>query len=489
MKKFIITSILFSLFATGPILMAQGQQDESLGLPGDNLNLYAVMKLFQESETLEGFEKDLNDENSRINNLDLDGNDFIDYIRVIDDIDGNVHNIILQVAINERENQDVAVFTVQREDGGKVYIQLIGDEALYGKDYIIEPIYDEAQPGQTPNPGYTGNVRTINGRTVTVNRTTFVEIAAWPLVRYIYLPTYAGWRSSWYYGYYPAYWHPWHPYYYHYYYGYHYNWHDNYYAHYHRWNHYRYTRWNDYYYTGRRSYSPNVSVRIRSGNYKSTYSRPEQRRDGEAMYTKMHPDQNNRSSDRSSGNSSIRRDVSKTSTGTESPGTGTNRRPANTVTNKSVINPQTGQKSEASRRTTTNVTTKTVTNPSSGQKAETTRRSTTTVINKSVSNPSSGQKAETNRKPATIVTHRPASNTSSGQKTETTRRSTSTVTNKTVSNPSSGQKTEATRPSKKTPSTEVTAPERSNSDTRKSVTPKNPEKAKESETIKDTRRK
>jgi len=49
-------------------------EDEKLDLPGDNLNLYAVLKLFQESETLEGFERKLNEEDSEINNLDLDGN-------------------------------------------------------------------------------------------------------------------------------------------------------------------------------------------------------------------------------------------------------------------------------------------------------------------------------------------------------------------------------------------------------------------------------
>src|ERR1035437_10582049 len=66
MKKFIIISILMALFASGNSLMAQDNQGESLGLPGDNLNLYAVMKLFQESKTLEDFERSLNDQNSTI---------------------------------------------------------------------------------------------------------------------------------------------------------------------------------------------------------------------------------------------------------------------------------------------------------------------------------------------------------------------------------------------------------------------------------------
>ena len=70
MKKLIITSVLLTLFAAGTTLLAQDKPEEYLGLPGDNLNLYAVMKLFQESKTLEEFERNLNDEKSHINNLD-----------------------------------------------------------------------------------------------------------------------------------------------------------------------------------------------------------------------------------------------------------------------------------------------------------------------------------------------------------------------------------------------------------------------------------
>src|SRR5512136_3328788 len=107
MKRFIITSILAAIVAAGTIVMAQDQPDEYLGLPGDNLNLYAVMKLFQESETLEGFERNLNAENSRINNLDLNGDNLIDYITVTDYPDGDVHTIVLRVALGPKDFQDV----------------------------------------------------------------------------------------------------------------------------------------------------------------------------------------------------------------------------------------------------------------------------------------------------------------------------------------------------------------------------------------------
>ena len=290
MKTLIATSVLAALLASGVAVMAQGQNDDYLGLPGDNLNLYAVMNLFQESKTLEEFERSLNDENSRINNLDLNGDNLIDYINVFDNVNDNVHNIVLQVAVNKRERQDVAVFTVDRDRKGNVMIQLTGDEALYGQNYIIEPVFDDLNNNQTPNPGYTGNAASVNGREVVVIRTTPLEIAAWPIISYIYLPGYISWRSSWYWGYYPSYWNPWRPYYWHYYYGYHYNWYDDYYSHYRRWDHHRYNHWNDYYYRPHHSHSAYVHGNISNGYYKTTYSRPEERAKGEALYTSTHRD-------------------------------------------------------------------------------------------------------------------------------------------------------------------------------------------------------
>ena len=285
MKKLIITSIIGILIAAGTTIKAQNQPDEYLGLPGDNLNLYAVMNLFQESETLEDFERKLNDPDTRVNNLDLNGDNMVDYIMVNDYVDGDDHNIVMQVALNSNERQDVGVFTVERFRNGSVQIQLIGDQALYGSNYIIEPIYDDTQ-----NPGYRGRSRGNN----TYVRTTTYEIAAWPMIQFIYHPRYVRWHSTWHWGYYPTYWSPWHPFYYHHYYGYHHNFFPVYYSHYRHWHQPRYTRYNDYYYRSVRSHSPYVSSRIRDGHYRSTYSRPESRRDGEALYARNHANRGSR---------------------------------------------------------------------------------------------------------------------------------------------------------------------------------------------------
>ena len=119
MKKLVTIMILAAIVAAGSVLKAQDRPPEYLGLPGDNLNLYAVMKLFQDSKTLEDFERNLNDKKNQINNLDLNGDKKVDYITVTDNVNGDVHNIVLQDAVSKDEVQDVAVFTVQRLDNGE----------------------------------------------------------------------------------------------------------------------------------------------------------------------------------------------------------------------------------------------------------------------------------------------------------------------------------------------------------------------------------
>ena len=269
MKKLIVTSILAILAAAGTIVQAQDWHEEYLGLPGDNLNLYAVMNLFQESRTLEEFEAKLNAKDSRINNLDLNGDNFIDYITVNDYVDRKIHTIVLRAVLGRNDFQDVAVFIVNRKNRKKVSIQLIGDELLYGRNYIIEPRGNTLNPGYRNNVIYVGNVYYYN--------------LSWPLLDWMYRPGYVAWRSGWYWGYWPAGWQSWSPWYWHYYYGYHYNWYPYYHEHFRYWNHPAIHYYNDYY-SRDRYYSKTVEHRKTEGQYRKTYSRPELVSQGEALY-------------------------------------------------------------------------------------------------------------------------------------------------------------------------------------------------------------
>jgi len=287
MKRILLFA--FTILLAMQAIQAQDKEPESLGLPGDNLNLYAALKLFQECKTLEEFEKRLNDEEEKINNLDLDNDEKIDYITVTDNVKDDVHSIALEVFMNKDEKQGVAVFVVSREKNGEATIQVIGDEDLYGKDYIIEPQYDDAG---TPNPGYAGQEQAAVAQTETQPvRTTYVEVYNWPIVSFIYVSSYRPWVSPWYWGYYPGWWRPWRPQYWHWYYGYHYHWNYWYYRYYRRWSYYRYSNWYNWYYGmgGWRRRSVVYYNQYNQGLYRKTYSRPEKRLEGSASFVKKYP--------------------------------------------------------------------------------------------------------------------------------------------------------------------------------------------------------
>ena len=90
--------------------VAQSQDNDGrLNLPGDNLNLAAVLDIFQQSKTLEAFEQSLNSASSKINNLDLNNDNKIDYLRVVDKVEGTLNSIILQDELAKEDEKDVTV--------------------------------------------------------------------------------------------------------------------------------------------------------------------------------------------------------------------------------------------------------------------------------------------------------------------------------------------------------------------------------------------
>jgi hypothetical protein len=184
---------------------AQKETKEALlGLPGDDLDLYATLDLFQKSKTIEDFEKALNAEKAGMVNLDLNNDGKVDFIKVETKKDGDNFLFILQDPINEKETQDVAVITVSKDTAGKVSMQIIGDEKLYGKDYVVEP-RSEPTESVTANPAYIGD----DPATVNVPATTQVLVVETvPIVQYVYSPVYVPYYPPYHYGYYPSYWAP-----------------------------------------------------------------------------------------------------------------------------------------------------------------------------------------------------------------------------------------------------------------------------------------
>ena len=209
MKKYLLIFLILAISMISiPAFSQTGSQTEQdttlLGLPGDNLNLYAVLDLFQKSKTIEDFEKELNLEKTGINNLDLNLDKKVDFIKVITKQKDKDFTFILQVDVNDKEKQDIAVILVSKDKNDKVTLQIVGDEDLYGKNYIVEP-QATTSPSVTANPAYKGDDPVVVNVPAT---TTVVVVESAPIVQYVYSPAYAPYYPPYYYGYYPPYFNP-----------------------------------------------------------------------------------------------------------------------------------------------------------------------------------------------------------------------------------------------------------------------------------------
>lgn len=140
------------------------------------LDLNAVTEIFKDSKNLEDFEEALNDPEIGINNLDLNKDGYVDYIRVVEQVTNNTHLIILQVPLGDNEFQDVATIEIEKAGNDYYNMQVRGNEAFYGVNYYVSPRY--------------------------------IRIYNWPIITWIYRPFYRPYRSIFYFGYYPRWWTP-----------------------------------------------------------------------------------------------------------------------------------------------------------------------------------------------------------------------------------------------------------------------------------------
>ena len=107
----------------------------------ENLDLKTVATLFGQAKDLEQFEQMLNNPDSAFSNLDLNGDGEVDYLRVIETADNNRHLVVIQAVLAKDIYQDVASIFVEKDEKDQVTVQVVGDEYIYGENYIIEPVY------------------------------------------------------------------------------------------------------------------------------------------------------------------------------------------------------------------------------------------------------------------------------------------------------------------------------------------------------------
>lgn len=197
MKKSMIMLLGLSLLTSslfGQVSIQETNTSDSLGVIGDHLDLSAVLNTFKNSESIEAFEKAINDPDGKMNNLDLNEDDEVDYIQVIDEMDGDAHAFILRIEMEKEEAQDVAVIELEKTEEGAAQIQIIGDEEIYGANYILEPQESEATTKRIFAP-----------------QLIVINVWTWSSVRFVYGPSYRPWRSPWSWRNYPSWWRPWRP--------------------------------------------------------------------------------------------------------------------------------------------------------------------------------------------------------------------------------------------------------------------------------------
>lgn len=107
----------------------------------DYLDLQAVAAAFAQSNTVQEFEFLLNNSSIMLSNLDLNGDGYIDYLRVLETVSGYNHVFLIQAVLAYNVYQDVATIIADVPAYGTCYVQVIGAPYIYGPKYIIQPVF------------------------------------------------------------------------------------------------------------------------------------------------------------------------------------------------------------------------------------------------------------------------------------------------------------------------------------------------------------
>jgi len=200
--RYFLPALLVMLMLSVCVSAQDSSDQDSTGLPGDNFSLQGALEMFKQSPTPEAFEKALNSEENKVNNLDLNGDGNIDYIRVVNKKEDNIQLFILQAVVSEDESQDIAVISLEKTGEENAVIQIEGDKDIYGEAKIAEPA-PEADNAFNYSPA-------THGPSVSPS-ILIVNVWFWPCVRYCYAPSYVIWTSPWGWRTHPVWWRPWRP--------------------------------------------------------------------------------------------------------------------------------------------------------------------------------------------------------------------------------------------------------------------------------------
>ena len=104
------------------------------------LDLHAVAAAYSEARSTREFEQILNSSKYMINNLDLNRDGYVDYLRVIETRKGQYYAYLIQACLAPTVFQDVATLVAERR-ASTLYVEVVGDSYLYGYNYVVRPTF------------------------------------------------------------------------------------------------------------------------------------------------------------------------------------------------------------------------------------------------------------------------------------------------------------------------------------------------------------
>ena len=110
-----------------------------------DLDLHAVAAAYSEARSTREFEQLLNSSKYMINNLDLNRDGYVDYLRVIETRKGQYYAYLIQACLAPTVFQDVATLVAERR-ASTLYVEVVGDSYLYGYNYVVRPTFVKRPP-------------------------------------------------------------------------------------------------------------------------------------------------------------------------------------------------------------------------------------------------------------------------------------------------------------------------------------------------------
>ena len=133
-QRLIIMISFLNLFATAHLMLSvclTASAATNVYATNDDiskcLDLQAIGAAFAQSSTVQDFENLLNDSSLMLSNLDLNQDGYVDYLRVVETVEGNTHVFVIEAVLGPDVYQEVATVVADVDSNCSNYnVRIIG---------------------------------------------------------------------------------------------------------------------------------------------------------------------------------------------------------------------------------------------------------------------------------------------------------------------------------------------------------------------------